>query len=448
MEEGKLAERQFIAMNKRTMLRLCFFISGILLLFPSFYRDQYGFVEPEHYRLWERTYDRVVIARVAMSQQHGIFSSAGLLGLANLEEDETWNFSPDRQFEIYEKEEPIIRYRIYRSHPGFQGYFFSFVDSTTNFSPSQNVEIFRGLVSALSSGAISLLATIIAIRFGWLSGVLMIAFSAASEWMILPSGNIYWNLWVFYLPFLAGIFILHDEAVKNRYSAGKIYSALFIATLIKVLITGFEIITTTLIMATVPFIYYAILNKWGKVLWKRLIQVGIVLTLATISGLLVLMIQIAWNDGTFESSIDYISRTLHRRAFGDANSQRGQAYDESLVASDLSVIKTYLNINAFDSQTPRQGWQISYWKIIVVFIFFTALFLGRRRFQIQKREYEKEVSFIAATWYSLIAPLSWYVIFTATSYEHPFLFPMAWQMPFVLLGFAMCGYIIQDLFKK
>jgi hypothetical protein len=175
---------------------------------------------------------------------------------------------------------------------------------------------------------------------------------------------------------------------------------------------------------------------------------GIALTLATMSGLLVLMIQIAWNDGTLESSFNYISNTLDRRAFGDPNEQRGQSYDEGLKASDLSVIRTYLNTNAFNSQTPQRIWQRPYWEIIMVFALCTIFFLVRRWSQIKKMGYEKEMALIAATWYSLAAPLSWYIIFTATSYEHPFLFPMAWQMPFTLLGFALCGFVIQDLFKS
>ncbi|MCI0556202.1 MAG: hypothetical protein L0287_35110 [Anaerolineae bacterium] len=239
-------------MNKKTVLYLILFIGGVAFLFPSFYRDQYHVVEPGHYQLWQRTYDRVVIARVAKSQQDGIFSSAGLLGLAEAEEN--WNFDPDRQFIIYENGEKVNGYRVYRSHPGFQGFVFSLIDSFTNFSPSQNIEIFRAVVSSISAITISLLATLIAMEFRLLAGIFILVFSSFSEWMILPGGNTYWNLWAFYLPFLAGILILHDEVTKNRYGAIKIYSVLFITTLIKILFTGFELITTTLVMVTVPFV--------------------------------------------------------------------------------------------------------------------------------------------------------------------------------------------------
>ncbi len=166
------------------------------------------------------------------------------------------------------------------------------------------------------------------------------------------------------------------------------------------------------------------------------------------SGLLVLVIQIAWNDGTLESSFNYISKTLDRRAFGDPNDHRGQSYDESLQASDLSVITTYLKINAFNSQAPTRIWQRSYWEIIVFFAFCTILFFARNRSLKRREEYRKGVALIGATWYSIAAPVSWYIIFTATSYIHTFLFSMAWQMPFVLIGFALCGFVIQDLFKS
>ena len=436
--------RELLIMEKRTITYLLLFIGGTLSLFLSFYHDQWNVVEPEYYRLWERTYERVVIARLAKSQQDGIFSNAGLLGLA--EAEESWNFDPDRQYEIYLKGEQVNGYRAYRSHPGFQGFVFSLIDRNTNFSPLLNIEIYRAIVSLNSAVVISLLATGMAMEFGWLPGILILAFSSISEWMILPGGNTYWNLWSFYLPFLAGIFFLEEEAKKNTHTASKMYFAIFAAILIKILFSGFEMITTTLIMATVPFVYYAILNKWGRVFWERMTHLGIVLSLATVSGLLVLSIQIAINDGNFTSSIDYISKTLERRAFGDPDDYKGPKA-ESLQTNDLSVIVTYLNINAFNSQDPSRIWQRPYWEIIVFFAVCTILFIARHRTLMLAGKIRKGIALIVATWYSLAAPLSWYVIFTATSYDHPFLFPMAWQMPFVLLGFALCGYVFQDLFK-
>ncbi len=46
---------------------------------------------------------------------------------------------------------------------------------------------------------------------------------------------------------------------------------------------------------------------------------------------------------------------------------------------------------------------------------------------------------------SVLAPLSWFVIFKAHSYLHAHLNFIVWQLPFAILGFAMCGAILQSV---
>jgi hypothetical protein len=58
---------------------------------------------------------------------------------------------------------------------------------------------------------------------------------------------------------------------------------------------------------------------------------------------------------------------------------------------------------------------------------------------------QKKLALIAATWFSILAPLSWYIIFKAHSFIHTHLNNILWQMPFVLFGFAVCGLAIKDL---
>src|SRR5690606_17155871 len=136
--------------------------------------------------------------------------------------------------------EDVESYLVYESHPGFQGIVFGLFDSLTNFPASTNLEIFRGSVALASSLVIALIAAAIAVEFGWLAATALLLFAAVSEWMILPAGSLYWNLWAFFLPFACGIFLLADASRKNIYPAFKIYLVIFLTALIKILFTGFE----------------------------------------------------------------------------------------------------------------------------------------------------------------------------------------------------------------
>jgi hypothetical protein len=79
-----------------------------------------------------------------------------------------------------------------------------------------------------------------------------------------------------------------------------------------------------------------------------------------------------------------------------------------------------------------------------IFLFFLRKRLG------SEREKQCSIALIIATWFSILAPLSWFVIFKAHSYIHTHMNYIVWQMPFTLLGFAVCGLVVKifcsDLF--
>lgn len=435
-------------MKNRKLTFLLFLLGGTIFLFPGFNGDQWNMVREHDYRGWQTTSERVVVARLAKSQQDGLFSAGGLLGL--LDSPDGWIFGKEianRQYEVYETGAKIQSYLVYKSHPGFQGVIFGIVDRLTNFSAEKNLRLFRVMVAFGSATVIALIAATVAVEFGWLAGLLVLLFSVISEWMILPGGSLYWNLWAFYLPFVCGTYALTKAENVNQASGWKIFGIIFLTTLIKILFTGFELITTALVMATVPFVYFASRNRWGwKKLGWRVIQLGIVLSLATLAGLAILLLQIAANDGGFSSAIDYIRDTISRRALGNPENFRG-VYAESMQASVFVVIGKYLNTPAFTISMTSLTYKVLYWHLMVVFIFFTLVFIIKYWRDRKLQWSDKGSALIVTTWFSIAAPLSWYIIFKPTSYIHTFLFPMAWQMPFVLLGFALCGYVIHDLFK-
>jgi hypothetical protein len=436
-----------LGLYKKNLLTFMFiFVCGTFFLLPSLGYDKWRIVESKYYENWQIRYDRVVIARLVKTREAGFLSSGGLLGLGDVQNWD-WNTETNRhQYDVYLNGENFKSYLPYKSHPGFQGIVFGTFDQFANFPGTQNLKIFRGSVALASAIILALFSAGVAVEFGWLAGIFILLFSLFSEWTILPAGSIYWNLWAFYLPFVTSIFLLADATKKNSYNTTKIHWAIFIATLLKILFNGFELITTVLVMTTVPFVFYAIYNKWKwKVFISRITKTGGILMAATVTGLFILSLQIAANDGAFSSSIYYVLSTFDRRAIGDPEVLR--ILSRGTDVTILSVIKTYLGINAFNTQTLPSIWQVPYWKLVCLFALFTGVFIVRFKLGIRSSSSQKGVALVITTWYSLAAPLSWFIIFKPASFIHPHLFPMAWQMPFVLLGFALCGFVIQDLFK-
>ena len=86
-----------------------------------------------------------------------------------------------------------------------------------------------------------------------------------------------------------------------------------------------------------------------------------------------------------------------------------------------------------------------YLYVIGLFVLVTSLLVKRARERRQTMQSRKEVALVVATWMSLLAPLSWYVVFKAHSVIHVHISCIVWHMPFVLLGAASCGLWVEKL---
>ena len=422
-------------------------ILAAFFLLPNFYRNKWGVVESVRYEDWQTRYDRLVIARLVKTRQEGFFSASGLLGLGDVKE---WNYlsrTNRRQINAYINGDNFKTYVAYKSNPGFQGVLYGIFDQTSFFNQSTKLKLFRGFTALVSALVFGIIVSVSAREFGWLSGLLILLFAAFSEWTILPAGNIFYNYWSFYLPPLLTTYLLAEADKKNKFESKKIYSVIFITVLMKIVLSGFDFVTTVLVMTTVPFIFFSIYNKWSwKLLLDRLIKTSLVLLAATLTGLLILSLQIASYTGGFESAGGHI---FERLAIYTVENPAlfGETDVSAETSSTLAVTVSYFAVQALAIHFLKITVQILYWHLVLVFLICSVIFFLKYRLTDQVFP-NKGIALIAATWYSIFAPLSWFVIFKKHSFIHTHVNPMVWQMPFTLLGLAVCGFVIIELFKR
>jgi len=53
--------------------------------------------------------------------------------------------------------------------------------------------------------------------------------------------------------------------------------------------------------------------------------------------------------------------------------------------------------------------------------------------------HRQQLALAAMTWVSILAPLSWFIIFKGHAYAHTHMDHIVWYMPFMLLGAALTG---------
>lgn len=421
-------------------------LAGTLFLLPNFYDNKWKSVEPAYYDEWQTQYDRLVIARLVKTRQDGFLSAGGLLGLGDTPKLNYLSATHRRQYEAFLKSENFETYTVYESNPGFQGILYGSVDKLLNILSEQKLIVFRGITTTISALIFGFIFAFVLTEFGVLAGIFTLLFSATSMWIILPASSIFWNLWALFFPFIVSTGLLANSAKTGIYNASKIHIALFFATLLRILLSGFDIITTGMIMTTVPFIFFGIRDKWSwKIFVHRFVKAGIALIAGALIGVTILSLQIISNDGEIQNAFRYIENRFGSHFAGNSQYYLSGGIEPTKI-SISKITGVYLNMPAINVRLPGPDIQILYWHLVVGFASFTVIyFLFHRK---EKQHPSRDIALIAATWYSILAPLSWFILFRPHSIIHPRVNTMGWQMPFTLLGVALCGFVITDLFRR
>jgi hypothetical protein len=430
-------------------------IFSTLLLFFGFFTNSWQ-VANENWFIYQN-YDNEgwVVGRLVQSHQNGIFSYGGLLGLGSPDvslaefEDEMIEY----QFLTYTNESTFELFYTYDSQIGGQGILFSVLDALAGFSPQQNLKIFHALSSLLSALVITLIILWFYLEFGLLVSLFALASAVFSPWLVVFGGKLFWSLWSFYLPMVAVMYLYRkrNHTHTNKINLGII---LFVAVFVKCLFSGYEFITTTLIMMMVPFVYYHTLRKFRiREFISGLLIATIGSCLAILLSVTILCIQIGSNGGGFLKAFEHIGFSLEKRTYGDPNNLPSK-YAASLESHTADVVMTYLKGSFFGpgvyvSNNPVARIILSKIKYLyLIFLFAIAsliLYLMRYR---NSDKHNKNISLVLATWFSLLAPLSWLIIFKAHSHIHTHMNYIVWQMPFTLFGFALCGFVLDGALKK
>ena len=141
--------------------------------------------------------------------------------------------------------------------------------------------------------------------------------------------------------------------------------------------------------------------------------------------------------------VGHVVYSFGKRTHGEAQGFP-EVYAASLEAGTIGVVITYVNgiffdLNNYLSQTnpfvSNFLLKVRYGYLIVLFMVMSVLlFLRSKRVMANRRE--QDIALIWTTWFSILAPLSWFVIFKAHSFIHTHMSFLLWQMPFTFFRFC------------
>lgn len=422
-------------------------ISVVVILALGFIKNQWGVADHPWFESHLLDCESLIIGRLQKTRQDGFLAAGGLLGRARPEgTDNIYLY----QYRLYTMNLPVREFETYDSQSGVQAMVFGVIDRLTDFTASEKLALFKILTSAGAAIVLAILIFWFFDQFGVLAGIMVFISTVLSQWLVVVGKNLFWVIWAFYIPMLVSLGILHYESRGGGYSHTKTGVLLFTAVLIKCLF-GYEYITTVLIMMVTPYIYYGLRDTWriGPFIHRMLVA-SISGLAAVLASLIILMCQIAAVRGSFLLGLKHIMYSFGKRTYGNPD-QYPAVYKASLDADPFSVIALYSkgiwcdlsNVIRVDSPAlSHVAFKLSYGHIIFLFLVFTGIggwLLCSQAAEIKKRRHNLW-ALIGATWFSLLAPLSWFIIFKAHSYIHTHMNFIVWHMPFALFGFALVGY--------
>ncbi len=437
--------------------KITFGCISITLLFLGFYINLWGVARPSWFNSHQRDTESYILGRMVKSHRDGIFSAGGLNGVVIIEDiPQQWGASSgiDRQYIAYLNLTDLTfdAFSTYNSQPAGQGMIFSLFDRILPLPNNIKLQTFYILTSLLTAIALTTIISWFNDEFGLWVAVCVLISAILSGWLTVFGKNLWWCTWVFYLPMIVVLYFLkrYREPISNQFL--KFGTLVFIAMSIKCFINGYEYITTTILMMIVPFVYYGILDKWNKhSIMKWTIAAGIGSGLAILLSLIMLCFQIGAVRTGFIDGLTHVIYSFEKRTYGSAEGFP-PIYAASLDAGTIEVVVKYLNgiyldLNNYltikNTFVSKYLLQIRYTYLIVLFVIVTILLYLRNKVSITSDRSRSYIALISAMWFSILAPMSWYVIFKAHSFIHTHMSFLLWQMPFTLFGFAVFAVAVR-----
>ncbi|MFO7614547.1 MAG: hypothetical protein R6W71_07915 [Bacteroidales bacterium] len=393
----------------------------------------------------------LVLGRMLKSSQDGIFSAGGFCGRCII--SDTLRIEVQLHFSGYlDGGMPCPDFKPYKSQIGLQGMLYSFFDMISPFSKATNLFILRSMNALLLALMITLLIYWFYLEGGLLAALMVFLAAILSPWLTYIGRNMWFVLWVSFLPLIVMSFGLRQAGMTGRPRHSMVILFTSLAMLFNFYLHGYEWAITTMVMAAVPVFFYWQKDGWRMLeLFRRLVA----LTIGIIAGLVVTMsivaFQISTLTGKFSDGIGHIIYSFAKRSYGGIENLPDKLIP-AVQSNVFELIHSYLSAIAFLTPgfilniIPSCPGSVSFYQIIALFLVITLfIVLKGKPLRFREGSLKKLTTFAIVTWLSILAPLSWIFIFKGHSYMHLFMNPVTWFMPFCLFGFGLTGLTIQSL---
>lgn len=423
-----------------------FLIISFVVLLLGFYSNFFGAAPKDAFGKFDEYSECLAIGKIARSDKEGVFSDGALPGVNY--DASVVPANSDIWFEVYLQQRPEYiadqvpdSYDTYKSQTGGQLILYSIVQKILPFENGVRLKVFHFINAILSALCFTLLLGWVFRNFGLVSGVIVLFFIAMSSWITLFGNSLWWGLWSSYIPFVSMLLVLEYSHNKKRISANKILLYLFLSVFAKCIFNGYEFISTALVSAMCPIIFYAFLEREKlRSFIVFFIKASFTAILAVLTQMIILITQIRIVTGSFSEGINYIISSYLRRSFSAAGELASYSYPY--------IFKKYLKDSIFHwdfLSSYSSAFHFGYVILVIAILGVIVYYLSKNMDEVSRR---LNLALLTITLISMIAPLSWFIVFKQHSANHFHLDYIVWYMPFLLFGFIIIGVGVSLILAK
>ena len=375
---------------------------------------------------WDETSQSLVFGRV-LQIQNNQSAPGGFLGNYAVE-----GYDPQQDRYLFRDNAPVTpdEYVPYTHQSGLQGVVFGWLNKVFSFIDQGGEARERMLYTAnsvLFYAASLVLAWAAARTFGPTAGLGWLAAVLTAPWVQRGMKNLYWCLWTWWLPALAGLLLWRLARRRGRVPRWG-YALLFAAVFVRCL-CGFEFVSDFLILGEA-----ALFAAWVTALARRepaqpwffrMVWAGFASVGGFAAALVVWFVQNVLYFGDAGKALASILEAATRHSLGG---------DEGIPA----IIAQYLT--SADPVVQIGPLALPPLALIVVGAAALALMALAQRFGLRPAG---SLPGLAALWgLGLLAPLSWMVLAKMHCQIHTHLVPMLWNFALAPLTLTVVGALV------
>ena len=282
-----------------------------------------------------------------------------------------------------------------------------------------------------------------------LSGILLLISYLFSPVFNLIASSLYFAPYTFLLPFITACYFLHKDFKGEIEFGRRHYLYVAFSFLIHTLTHTFEMVSTAGLCSVIPFVFYGFLKNNNRLLIRRTLIAGFTHIGVLFFCMFLLLVQYSVANKTgFSEGIAYVEKKFLTRTTGVKG--KNPIQQKSLVASKdaayMDVLSSYLNDEAmvlYDEKNPLIG--ITYKGLVYIYAVASLLLLLLSVFLKKHIWTPRTKAFLYTCWISMLAPLSWLILFKPHAYLHQHFVVLVWMLPFTALGFGIVGVAVEEL---